>query len=91
MNNLYFSEYQNHKQCYFEGGRNVNECTESNLEIIDRFVDSIAGNSLNLLCTEFDNSDKCLKLEKLPKNKNAIKYKSFFIPSIEVLSSLPEN
>lgn len=91
MKITFLSEYQDHKQCYFEGGRQVTDCTETNLEIIDRFVDSVAGNSLNILCGEFaDGSDKCNKLDKLPKSKNSQKYKSFFIPAIEVLSSLPD-
>ena len=101
MNNLIFqgnylwvcsSEYHDNKACNAEGARKSGQCTEENLEAIDRFVDSVAGNSLNLLCGDFQEvTDKCKNIGKLPQNvKNPKKYKSFFIPAIEVISSLPQ-
>ncbi|XP_054164469.1 uncharacterized protein LOC128962140 [Oppia nitens] len=83
-------EYNTNKQCNREGSAKITDCTDRDMEIVDRFVDSVAGNSMNLLCGDYDeSSDKCKSLPKLPKNiKKPQKFKSFFIPSIEVISSL---
>lgn len=70
----------------------VSSCSERQVEIAIRFIESISGNSLNLVCNEYNSeSDKCdqfngFKVKSDPKTRT----KSFFLPLIQLFDSFPE-
>jgi hypothetical protein len=77
------------KNCYREGAKRIDICSDENLETIDSFAGSITMNADNLFCGEYsDDSDKCEKLGEPPKRRKNQKIpRSFFLPIIDVFNS----
>lgn len=73
-------------------GSRIKECTPKDLEVCQRFVQSVFGEAINLLCTDWtEGSDKCEKLPPVAKkNKSQRRTKSFILPLIDLLSSLSD-
>jgi hypothetical protein len=87
-----FSEYTNFKNCFSKNGKNVELCSEDQLETVTDFIDSVTSNLINLLCGDYtEGNDKCEKLEASPKKNNSEKRtKSFFLPFVQVFESFAE-
>lgn len=44
------------------------DCVEKKMDLYSRYIDAQAGNTLNLMCTDYEeDSDKCSKLPPAPK------------------------
>ena len=73
-------------------GDKVSSCSEKQVEIANRLIESISGNALNLVCTEYNtDSDKCDQFNGFkPKSDPKLRTKSFFLPLIELFDSFPE-
>lgn len=64
-------------------------CTERSVEQVDRFTSQLAGDVLNLLCTEYDeDSDKCSKMITPKRRKDQKRTKSFLRPLIDLLLTI---
>ena len=89
---FYISSYFKFVNCFELRGQKVKECRPDHLDKITDFVNSVAANSLPLLCGDYiDGSDKCLKLEAPPKKDKSVKRtKSFVAPFIDVFNSFEE-
>lgn len=64
------------------------KCGADELSGIDAYVDSLAGNILNLVCAEYEaGSDKCLALPKIELQSDQEKPKSLTRAIANVLTS----
>lgn len=80
------------RSCMEESQKDIDFCTEKNIEATNRFIDSIIGNSVNLLgCGEYlDSSDKCGKLVVPKKKKSQKRPKSLIMAFLALIESFPE-
>jgi len=61
--------YYELKACIMRAARHVGGqvCNHRNLEHLERYINSMAGNTLNMMCGEYEEeSDKCSRLPPLP-------------------------
>ena len=86
------SELPRLRACIEDVQKNIDFCTEKNIESTNRFVDSIIGNSVNLLaCGEYvENTDKCDKLTVPKKKKSQRRPRSLIMAFLHLIESFPE-
>ena len=85
------SEFYKLKACIIEKGSKYDVCTEKRLDVISRFIDSLTGNTVDILCTETEEgSDRCNKIVVPKRDRSVKRAKSFAFPMIYILSSIPE-
>ncbi|XP_054155298.1 uncharacterized protein LOC128953802 [Oppia nitens] len=83
----------NHRlqKCFHDQSLKINNCNEEKIETSLRFLDSIQGNMISILCTKYDDSnDTCDRLSypRRPVNDTTKRYKSVVMPIIRVLDSI---
>jgi hypothetical protein len=86
------SEYNNLRECYRNGAKDLDVCTEEHLDTVIKLADSMTINADNVFCGEYSgDSDKCRHLGEPPKKrKNQKTTRSFFLPIIDVFNSFRE-
>ncbi|XP_054155161.1 uncharacterized protein LOC128953673 [Oppia nitens] len=84
--------YHKKNHCMSKLSDKVNTCSEKQVDIAIRFIESISGSSLNLVCAEYnDSSDKCDQFNNFKtKSEPKLRTKSFFLPLIELFDSFDE-
>jgi len=79
------------KSCIMKSGRTKGSpsCGDKELENLERYINAMAGNTLNLMCSEYDEeSDKCTQLPPLPKDVKFSKPPSIIVGFGQLLTSL---
>ena len=66
-----------------------NACPDKKLDNFEKYINAMAGNTLNLMCTDYEeDSDKCSKLPPLPKNAKVTKAPTIMIGFGQLLLDL---
>ncbi|CAG2181276.1 unnamed protein product, partial [Oppiella nova] len=56
------------KACIMSSARKARMCSEKSMDNYEKYITSMAGNTLSLMCTDYEeDSDKCQHLPHLPK------------------------
>ena len=80
------------KDCFVKVYEDLGEtvCTAANIEYIDHYLYKSMVELLNVICTEYDDSDRCYKYDKfLASSPNGkIKYNTPFPAIISLLENL---
>jgi len=79
------------KSCIMKAARKLGGpvCTDKPIENLERYIDAMAGNTLNLMCNEYEeDSDKCSQLPSFPKNMKHTKAASIIVGFGELLENL---
>ena len=79
------------QKCFHDEAIKVSLCNEDKVEKSLRFLDSIQGNMLSILCSQFDDSsDTCDKIVYPKRSKKTKRNKSIVIPMIKLLDSIKD-
>ena len=71
--------------------RRTKDCTEKRIDVLIRFIESLTGRGFELMCGELDEgSDRCRAFVTPKRKKGQRRSKSFLLPLLRVLLSLPE-
>ena len=71
--------------------RKTKDCTEKRTNAIIRFIESLTGRGFELMCGDLDEgSDRCKAFVTPKRKKGQRRSKSFLLPLLRVLLSLPE-
>lgn len=68
-------------------------CNRKATEIFDQYIGSMAGNTLELMCTDFDSdSDRCLTVKKKPFDREDTKTPQSLLHAFgDLLKATPDN
>lgn len=79
------------QKCFHDESMKVDVCNEEKIETSLRFLDSIQGNMLSVLCTKFDDSsDSCDNINYPKRTKKQKRNMSIVLPMIGVLDSIKD-
>jgi hypothetical protein len=87
----YFSGTHELQKCFHDESTKYKVCTEEKIENSLRFLDSIQGNMISILCSNSDDSsDTCDKLVYPKRPKNIRRTKSIVMPIVDILNSIKD-
>ena len=69
-NTVIFSAFHQMKACIMKSAQESDQrlCSEKSVENLEKYINTMSGNTLNLMCADYDeDSDKCKQLPNLPK------------------------
>ena len=62
-----FSSFFQLKTCVLKSTKRQSKCTQTKRQQLERYIDAMAGNTVNLICGQYDqDSDRCMRLPALP-------------------------
>ncbi|CAG2105858.1 unnamed protein product [Medioppia subpectinata] len=80
------------KACILKGGAQYSGpsvCTSKQLDQLDRYMDAMAGNTLNMICGDYDQeSDRCSRLPPLPSDPHIRPADSLFLGFGQLIKQL---